>query len=197
MGLDPEAVEAAYFDELPDYLADWERTALAELPEKFVENTIDVTDVLQVYLWKNYGLNLGSYNVFRLLDADLDTIQATVDEALSAPTVTERVAVLTDLEFVAVPAASAILTFSAPDTYAVYDSNVVGALRERWPERAGDLPEEDPTPDDYERFLSVCRELRDELGVGLRTLDRALYLHGDDGTDYRLPDDVGDPGDPG
>jgi hypothetical protein len=193
MELDEAAVEEAYFDELPGYLADWERSALDELPEKFVEGTVDVTDVLQVYLWKNYGLNLGAYNAFKLLDADLDTLQQTVDEALSASTVTERIDRLTDLEFVAVPAASAILTFSAPETYAVYDANVVTALGDRWPELEGEFPESGPTPEGYERFLEVCRGLRDELDVSLRTLDRALWLHGNDDSSYVLPDDTATP----
>lgn len=192
MGLDEATVEEAYFDELPDYLSDWERSAIEELPGKFVEGTVDVTDVLQVYLWKNYGLNLGAYNAFKLLDADLDTLQTTVDDALSAPTVTERVDRLTDLEFVAVPAASAILAFSAPETYAVYDSNVVAALADRWPKRAAELDESGPTPADYERFLTVCRDLCEELDVSLRTLDRALWLHGNDDAAYVLPPEVGE-----
>jgi hypothetical protein len=191
MGLDEPTVEAAYFEELPGYLAEWERSAVEELPEKFVDGTVDVTDVLQVYLWKNYGLNLGAYNAFRLLDADLDTLQRTVDEALSAPTVTERIDRLTDLEFVAVPAASAILAFSAPETYAVYDANVVDAVHDRWPERARELPESGPTSEDYEAFLSICRELCEKLGISLRTLDRALWLHGNDDAEYVLPGDVG------
>jgi hypothetical protein len=192
MGLDESTVEAAYFEELPGYLAEWERSAIEELPGKFVEGTVDVTDVLQVYLWKNYGLNLGAYNAFRLLDADLDTLQRTVDDALSAPTVTERVDRLTDLEFVAVPAASAILTFSAPETYAVYDANVIAALADRWPERARELEESGPAPADYERFLAVCRDLREELDVSLRTLDRALWLHGNDEAAYVLAPKVGE-----
>lgn len=74
--------------------------------------------------------------------------------------------VLSLLEGVKTPMASALLTVWSPDAFTVIDVRAVDTLKanrevEGWPR--------------YVEYLRICRRLAESCGTDLRTLDRALY----------------------
>ncbi len=77
--------------------------------------------------------------------------------------------ILTLLSGVRTAVASAVLTVAFPDRYTVIDRRAVGTLR-----TAKRLGDEWPS---YDRYLELCRAIADEVGVSLRTLDRALWKY--------------------
>ncbi len=77
--------------------------------------------------------------------------------------------ILTLLSGVGTAVASALLTVASPDRYTVIDRRAVGTLRTA--ERLGD---DWPS---YNRYLELCRGIADDVGVSLRTLDRALWKY--------------------
>jgi hypothetical protein len=74
--------------------------------------------------------------------------------------------VLTLLDGVRVPTATALLTVAFPDRHTIIDVRCTEAL--------GRLGEWDGTGG-YRPYLEVCRRLASQLDVNLRTLDRALW----------------------
>lgn len=80
--------------------------------------------------------------------------------------------VLTLLDGVGVPTATALLTVVFPDRHTVIDVRSTEALARLgcWDGAGG-----------YRAYLEVCRRLAGEAGVDLRTLDRALWRWSKDG----------------
>jgi hypothetical protein len=91
--------------------------------------------------------------------------------ALSAP---DRVQhrVLTLLDGIRVPTATALLTVVFPERHTILDVRSTEAL--------GRLGAWDGTGG-YRTYLDICRRLADGAGVDLRTLDRALWRWSKDG----------------
>lgn len=80
--------------------------------------------------------------------------------------------VLTLLDGVQQPTATALLSVAFPDRHTIVDFRTRGALARlgEWDGAGGYLP-----------YLRVCRRLAENAGVDLRTLDRALWRWSRDG----------------
>lgn len=104
-------------------------------------------------------------------NSDLDIREITA-VAFHAP---ERLQhrVLTVLDGVGVPTATALLTIAFPDQHTVLDYRVTESLARLgvWGGSGG-----------YVEYLSACRSLATRWKIGLRTLDRALWQWSKDGS---------------
>ena len=96
-----------------------------------------------------------------------EDIEFVTGEALSAPDEPTRMATMIWLWGVDVPSASALLYFAFPDDYPIIDVRALESLGQ-------------PQPRYYSikfwtEYLDACRTLAEELGVSIRTLDKALW----------------------
>ena len=89
--------------------------------------------------------------------------------ALSADDEAERMTALTSLEGVGVPTGSVLLHFAYPEAYPILDVRALQSL--------GSLPRSVYPIGFWLDYLETCRALARELGVSLRTLDKALWQH--------------------
>jgi HEAT repeat protein len=87
---------------------------------------------------------------------------ATDDEA-------RRMEALLELVGVGVPTASTLLFFAFPDDYPILDVRALESL--------GAKPRSQYPISFWLDYLGVCRELASSYGVGVRTLDKALWQH--------------------
>ena len=163
----------AYNAEYPD-----ESQRLAELLEKFKRGTWSREDIEWVVLdWKLERLP-DSFSKFP--ENDLEDVKAAVHTALSADSPREKIEAFTENEDIAgvgLAVATAIMVFLDPDRYTLIDQHAWRALR-----ASGyvDRPYDSPDIDDYLLYLGICRTLAHEYEVGLRDLDRALWMIGRD-----------------
>jgi hypothetical protein len=130
------------------------------------------SELEQIGTWKSRGRN--NHQLTANTDADIHTLTGM---ALSAPDHL-RHRVLSLLDGVRTPMASAILTVVDPDRFTVIDVRVIAALDEL--ERLGSLVSPRPHRQKgqlppYFEYLTFCRGLKTALRVNLRTLDRALW----------------------
>ncbi len=87
------------------------------------------------------------------------------------------------------PVASSILMFHDPGRFTVYDPNALEALQALRPkglrpnkkDRKGKESFEVCDGGSYEEYLCACWDLATDLGMGLRDLDRALWMLGASG----------------
>lgn len=103
-----------------------------------------------------------------LIDENEDDHIAVALQFASAPTTPEALAVgvLTALNGIGIPMASAILTAINPARYTVFDYRALESLGvENWPESIRF----------YVAYLNACRKLASVHGKSLRNLDRALW----------------------
>lgn len=150
-----------------------EERQLATLPVAFDEGSWTWEDLEWIVRWKSNRV----LPAFRENDAEL--AEDTVRHTLERQSVVQKVKTLQDnLHGVGVPVASTLLLFMDPAAYTVLDEKAWGALRS-----AGHLDvalSETPTVEEYITYLGVCHTLANEVNVDLRTLDRALWVIGDD-----------------
>lgn len=92
-----------------------------------------------------------------------------LDLAMAARTERAAIAVLTGLSGVEIPVASAVLTVTDPDRYTILDFRALWSLHI---ERVGYY-----TAGYYLAYLAACRSIASDAGVGLRTLDKALWQY--------------------
>jgi hypothetical protein len=129
-------------------------------------------DLEQIGTWKSRGRNNHLLN--SNTDADIETLTGM---ALGAPDHL-RHCVLSILDGVRTPMASAILTVVDPDRFTVIDVRAIAAFDDL--RRLGLvgpsllLHKEGQFPP-YHEYLECCRRMASEFGIGLRTLDRALW----------------------
>ena len=97
-------------------------------------------------------------------------IQAVTHVALSAPSERLRIEVLTLLDGVSWPTASVILHFAHPEPYPILDFRAMWSLRVDWETLKY-------TFDFWWAYTQFCRQIADENGVPMRTLDRALWQY--------------------
>src|SRR6266508_3851340 len=95
---------------------------------------------------------------------------ALVAENDSEAAAVEAVRLLTQLPFVKLPIASAILTFYDPTRFGAIDPNAWSALG--WPD------DQDWGPEDYGRYLTQIRTISRRCGLTPRAVDCALYWIG-------------------
>ncbi|MGE0405854.1 MAG: hypothetical protein AB7O65_06110 [Candidatus Korobacteraceae bacterium] len=119
-------------------------------------------NLTRIYQWKN-----GNWNISRL-DRNSDAeIADALRLALGARTERAAIAVLTGLFGIEVPIASAILTAIDSNRYTILDFRALEAL--------GNGTKSPYTIDFYLKYLRACKELAQQAGVELRTLDRAMW----------------------
>lgn len=154
-----------------------ERERLTALPDAFDAGEWTWDDVEWVVRWKSDR----SIGYFRR--NDWETVEYSLEKVRKASRISWQVNLLTHLEGVSVKMATAILLFTDPRRHTVLDWRAWGVLHD-----AGYLPYRignDPTTEDYLVYLGACWSLAAEFDVGLRDLDRALWVLGeelDDGT---------------
>ena len=82
----------------------------------------------------------------------------------------ESIRRLLELNGVAIPIASTILAMKYPERFAIIDKRVIKALRKNeW------LKDYLKSPEIYEKYLLVMRNLAKEKGISLRKLERGLF----------------------
>jgi hypothetical protein len=114
-----------------------------------------------IFEWKTNGRGrsrLAKNTDEEIVDALRLAVEAKTDRA--------AVAVLTGLNGVQVPVASAILTAIDPERFTIIDFRALEALMAIKPMI---------TTNFYLNYLGQCRELAKENNISLRTLDRALW----------------------
>jgi hypothetical protein len=123
-------------------------------------------NLTEVFEWKTGGRGRS-----RLLNNTEEEIADALSLAANAKTERAAVAVLTGLNGVQVPVASAILTAIDPERYTVIDFRALEALDSKSPDRSVNF---------YLDYLDTCRQLAAKHGVTLRDLDRALWQWSDE-----------------
>lgn len=104
---------------------------------------------------------------------DFETVRDVLGTVVDAEEPRERVRLLTTLEGVRVPVASAFLQFLLPEEYVVVGEREWGLLHE-----AGELSEPYPDPpsiDEYLTYLETCRDLTERFDVTPWTLYRGVW----------------------
>jgi hypothetical protein len=105
-----------------------------------------------------------------------DAVRAATGAALSAADERVRMEALLALEGVGVPTASTLLYFSEPDRYPILDVRALESL--------GQPVDRSTYPVAYWlEYLAACRALALRHGIGLRTLDKALWQHSREAAD--------------
>ena len=88
----------------------------------------------------------------------------------------QKVGLLIDLSGIQVKMASTFLLFMNPEEYTVMDWRAADVLHNE-----GYLQSpisNDPSVDEYEKYVQTCRAVADKFEVDLRTLDRGLWVLG-------------------
>jgi thermostable 8-oxoguanine DNA glycosylase len=156
---------------------DKEERSLETLPKDFRTGDWTIDDLEWILQWKLVAFPWDEQQIqeFRRENGDSE-IRSVVNDAIEAPSELEAVESLRSLHGVGVPMASAILLFVNPERYPVLDKHAWETLREiGYLEH--DLSDE-PSVEEYLSYVEVCRTLATEYEVGLRTLDRALWVIG-------------------
>src|SRR3954447_14884920 len=161
---------ARYVDDLPDAEREEERRLFEEIgPRVRDRGRYTRSEFLEVGQWK-------SQRTRALLRRNRTaTIESITARALGDTD--ERVSILTALQGVSDPVASALLTVWDPERYTVFDYRAVETLR-----LARELPASGKYPP-VGLYLDVCRRLvehpglADDLAPHLRSLDRALWKY--------------------
>jgi hypothetical protein len=148
------------------------------------------SELTKIVTWK-------SQRTTGILEDDPDTIRDVTRVALASNTPEwMRHRILSILDGVGHPVASAILTIWDPDNHTVIDDRSVAALRKLW--GLGLLPSEPPSQTNrYWTYLKVYRDIAADLGVAHRDLDRALWKWNKAGMPETWPGIAADRGDEG
>lgn len=82
--------------------------------------------------------------------------------------------VLMELRGVGAPVASTILYYFYPERFPIFDFHVRKSLKKAglWERREGDS-----SPEAWEEYVKIMRDLSKRLGVSLRDLDKALWAY--------------------
>ena len=96
-------------------------------------------------------------------------IRKATHTALNEADEAARMNALVSLEGVGVPTGSTLLHFAYPEAYPILDVRALQSL--------GALPRSVYPVGFWLDYLDYCRRLAAELGVSLRTLDKALWQH--------------------
>lgn len=166
-----ESVEY-YHEQYPE-----EELMLSEYSERFDKGTWDYSDIVDIIEWKNEE-RFKEYNPRQFTEYNSEgLVQETINEVLEQSSVAKQLELLTDLDYVSVPTASAILVFMDPLEYSVIDWKAWGALA-KLGYVEGDLSQN--SIEQYLFYLGICRAMSRFYDVSLRDLDRALWMLGGD-----------------
>ena len=112
----------------------------------------------------------------RVAANDEAAVRVATGAALAATDERVRMEALLALSGVGVPTASTLLYFAEPDRYPILDVRALESL--------GQPVNRSTYPVAYWlEYLAACRALADAHGVGLRTLDKALWQHSREAAD--------------
>lgn len=175
---DERVINTVYFDATNRWAAQWERYGLDALPDRIASADWKQKDVFGNHAWK---ISRATRQATLQLALDIDddfipTVAAASRE--DGKSFDDRIDMLTSYGGIAEAAASAQLMFAAPDRFTVYDSNVRDALAELGVRDTADL-----TPGDVN---TAVRTLADDYGLSMRVVDRALWMHASDRTEFSL-----------
>jgi hypothetical protein len=104
-------------------------------------------------------------------------VRTATGRALAAADEATRMSALLELAGVGVPTASVLLYFAFPDAYPILDVRALESL--------GVKPRSQYPVSFWLEYLRVCRGLARRHGVGIGTLDKALWQHSKEGTTTR------------
>jgi hypothetical protein len=113
-----------------------------------------------------------------------DKVRESTEAAFAEASASRAIKILSEdkamrLEGVGVPVASALLTVYDPDNYTVMDWRAWASLIDIGLLSLGLTPAMamgPHTPNTYAAYLAACRKLARQYGVGLRDLDRCLWV---------------------
>jgi hypothetical protein len=161
-----------------------ERDHLDTFPEAFESGDYGWKDAEWVVRWY-FRRYLGAYPDEKRREIEesfatneFDDVRDAIAAVQAADNTEVKIRELTSLSGVGVQVASAFLQFLDPDSYVVVDDRAWHALVE-----AGKLDDpypEPPSPTEYERYLSTCRDLAGRFECSLQELYRALWRLGSD-----------------
>lgn len=175
-------LRATLVDELVDHYADEvgeqafaaEQEQLEELSAAFDNGEWTVDDVEWIVSdWKQEAFP-DAFSDFD--DNTTGEIKDAIQQAIQRQSITCKLEALRSLKGVEIPVASSILLFMKPDCYPVLDKRAWRTLYETGYVYDSDF--ENDSIEDYLVYLGTCRALANDLGVDLRTLDRALWVLG-------------------
>lgn len=180
MELTPDLVSRKaeeYEDEEPLYAVEAEH--IETLPDAFGSGDYGWRDAMWVVQW-HYRRYLGEYPDSRRRSAeksfesnDFDAVHEAIATAVATDNLGDRIGVLTDLEGVDVPVASAFLMFIDPEQFIVIGDREWRVLAD-----AGRVPPEVPerfSTDDYRTYLRACRSRCEAGGYSMWSLYRAIW----------------------
>lgn len=163
-------------------LLDRERDHLDTFPEAFETGDYGWKDAEWIVRWY-FRRYLGAYPDDRrreIEDAfarnDFDDVRDAIAAAREADGVEAKLRELTTLSGVDVRIASAFLLFLDPASYVAIDDRAWHALFAA--DRVDEPYPDPPSPADYRRYLSTCREVADRFDCSLQELYRALWRLG-------------------
>jgi hypothetical protein len=118
-------------------------------------------DALIVYRWKSRR------SAVRFEVVAASTVRSVTARAFAATDEAIRIETITTLPGVGLPVAAALLHFAFPARYPLLDVRALDSLGVK---RRSAYP-----PSFWVEYVEFCRRLAGELGVSLRTLDKALW----------------------
>lgn len=174
---EPDSIEQAYFDAESAGAGEWERKQLEHLPEKLTQESWTLADVVSIYLWKRNERSRAKTLVFSL-NVDDEIIEIIKDAAVNRTSIEKFVEQVDQYKELGPATASAFMTFADPDYYTPTDRNVRAALR--------DIGKADSSDLSVGEVNQHVRDLAETYNCSLRTVDRGLYLHKTDNSNFSL-----------
>lgn len=164
-----DSKSSEYLGEEKDDHVQLEKRLLETLPQSFATGSVAIEDVYEIIEWKANR----NWNDFKTSN-DPEEVLAAVDLVTQSIPTSLKINILSTLNWVQVPTASAILMFVNPQKYTVIDQRAWRILHETG-ELTRKKKQDEFDAKDYEQYLSVCRQISARHGRDLRTLDRALF----------------------
>ena len=131
--------------------------------QRIADGNLTYENLSEIFEWKTKGR--GRSRIERNKDRDKE-IEEILRIALTAKYPRTKIAVLTGLDGVGVPVASAILTAIDPENYTIIDYRALEALGTGTKDRSVNF---------YLQYLDRCRELATAYKIRLRDFDHALW----------------------
>lgn len=139
-----------------------------ELMDKMLVNTVQQQKYLDRHLLKKVAQWKSQRRAALIENNSESDVRVITGYALQSPSERIRWGVLSCLEGVRVPTASAVLHFFHEDPYPIIDVRALWSMgMEKYNDRfAG-----------WQKYVSFCRELAERNRMDMRTLDRALWQY--------------------
>ena len=159
-----------YTEIVPDDQYREEQKQLNNLPVIFKNRMWTWDDLEWIVRWKT-PRSIGYFE-----RNDRDTVDEVIHNVLETSSLQQKVGILIELSGIQVKMASAFLLFMDPEEYTVMDWRAADVLHDEGYLQSS--VSDDPSADEYEKYVQTCRSVADQFEVDLRTLDRALWVIG-------------------